>query len=77
MIRAYYKDNPQAYKDFEDFLFLFPARHNITFDFGSDTIFIDNEKFSLSKVQFIADNSEDFERFELKENKNQPEGMQD
>ena len=74
MIRAYYKDNPQQYKDFEDFLFLFPARHNLVFDFGSDTIFIDNEKFTLSKVQFIADNTEDFERFELKEHKNQPEG---
>ncbi len=74
MVRLWYK-NTDGYKDFEDFIFLFPEKRNISFDFETETLTVDSEEFLLHKIEYINEQTEELDtRYEQITNKNRPEG---
>ena len=50
MIRAYTKADTAIYKNFENFIFAYPDSHNISFNYGTDTVTIDSVAYAISTL---------------------------
>jgi len=54
MIKAFTIADPEESRYFENFVFTYPQKHNIQFDFPADTFIADGVSYCISTIQQIS-----------------------
>ncbi len=57
MIRAFEISDSTKYRDFENFVFTYPEKHSITFDYANDKFTADSVDYAISTLLFLTDDN--------------------